>query len=229
MRICFVLFLAGALGLTAQTSTICRPGVRASGEAVVSVPADQARLNVGVVTQAATAEEAGAQNAEHTTAVIGALRAILGKDADIHTTSYTLNPVYHSGDGSAPMIVGYGANNTLQVRIDDLTLVGRVLDSVTQSGANTINGIAFAVRDEQSIRLAALKQATVKARANAQAIASALGVRVTGLQSAETADVQVPRPMLAFARTQAGGTPTPVEPGAIEVHATVQVTLDVSP
>jgi len=226
MRISLVLLLFNALAL-AQTSTTCRPGVTASGEAAVSVPAEQARLNVGVVTQAATAEDAGAQNATQTASVISSLRAILGGSGDIHTISYTLNPTYHTPDGAAPMIVGYSASNTLQVSIDDLTLVGRILDAVTQNGANNINGITFGVHDEDKLRLTALKAATQQARANAEAITAALGVRVVGLQSAETGGLQVPRPMMAVARAQ--GAPTPVEPGAVEVHAHVQVTLDVAP
>jgi uncharacterized protein YggE len=53
-------FLNPALWAQAQSS---RHLVGASGQASVSVKPDQAKLDVGVVTQAATAQDAAAQNA----------------------------------------------------------------------------------------------------------------------------------------------------------------------
>jgi uncharacterized protein len=232
MRITVVLLVLGTLAAAQDHSPPPRrPLVTASGEATISVQPDQARLNVGVVTQAVKAEDAGAQNALGTAAVIAELRGLLGSGADIHTTNYSLNPGYRYPQNGSPTITGYTASNVVQVRIDDLKMVGKVIDSVTQSGANTINGIQFNLRDEQAVRTEALKQAAVKARANAEAIAAALGVRVVGLASAEASDLQVPRPMMAMARASAKAAmaPTPVEPGSIEVHAQVQVTLEVAP
>jgi uncharacterized protein YggE len=227
MRVSLVLLFLGTLA-TAQVPH--QPVVRASGDATISVRPDQARVNIGVVTESATAEEAGAQNAEHTTAVIAQLRSLLGDKADIHTTSYSLNPNYHyQPNGGSPTITGYTANNTVQVRIDDLKMVGKVIDAVTANGANAINGIQFDLRDEKPVRTEALKQAALNARANAEAIAAALGVRVVGLASAETSDVQVPRPMMALAQVQKAAVATPVEPGTVDVRAQVQVTLEVAP
>lgn len=191
---------------------------------------DEAHVNVGVVTTAATAEQTGAQNAEDSEAAIAELRKVLGSEADIHTTGYSLNPDYHyQPGGGSPTITGYTANNTVEVRIDDLKMVGKVIDAVTANGANTISGIQFTLRDERQVRAEALKQAALNARANAEAIAAALGVRVIGLASAETSEVQVPRPMMAMAREQKAFATTPIEPGTIEVHAEVQVTLEVTP
>ena len=231
MRITLVLLVLGILAAAQDYVPIAhKPVVRASGDATVHVQPERARLNVGVVTTAGTAEEAGAQNAERTTAVIAELRSVLGDKADIHTANYSLNPNYHyQPSGGSPTITGYTANNTVEVRIDDLKMVGKVIDSVTESGANTINGIEFEVRNEQAVRTEALKQAAVNARANAEAIAVALGMRIVGLVSAETSDVQVPHPMMAMAKVQNAMLTTPVEPGAIEVHAQVQVTLEVAP
>jgi hypothetical protein len=84
------------------------------------------------------------------------------------------------------------------------------------------------LRDEQPARAQALKQAAQAAHANAEAIAAALGVRVVGLRSAETALVEPIRPRVAMFEA-AQRAPTPVEPGTVDIRATVTVTLDVAP
>ncbi len=48
------------------------------GQATVSDKPDQAKLDVGVVTQAATAQDAAAQNASQVAAVLAQLQTVLG-------------------------------------------------------------------------------------------------------------------------------------------------------
>ena len=64
--------------------------VRATGEGVISIRPDQAKVNVGVVTNAATAEEASNQNATQTEAVIKALTGVLGSASPIRTGRWWL-------------------------------------------------------------------------------------------------------------------------------------------
>src|SRR5271157_4070713 len=61
----------------AAQMTISQGTVQAIGSATISVPPDQAQLDVGVVTQAATAQDAGQQNATLTTTVLNALKGVL--------------------------------------------------------------------------------------------------------------------------------------------------------
>src|SRR5437879_9407887 len=80
--------------------------VRATGEAEVSVRADQTRLRMAVTSTAGTAERARAKNAERTTEVIARLREFLGQDADIRTANYSMNKNYSTG---------YVVNNNIEV------------------------------------------------------------------------------------------------------------------
>ncbi len=225
-------FLIGSLVaivcLGQDTSVPHRPIVRATGDATISARPDQARINIGVVAEAQSAEAAGAQNAERSNAVITVLRKLLGQTADIHTVNYSLNPAYKYIQGESPIITGYTANNTVQVRITDLAAIGKAIDAVTKTGANNINGIEFELRDPQAVRAEAVKQAASKARANAEAIAAALGLRVVGVLSAESQDVGGVRPMVMAMAAQRSAVPTPVEAGSIEVQAHVTVTLEVA-
>ena len=203
--------------------------VRATGEATLSAKPDQARLSVGVVTQAATAEEAMRQNATQTTAVFDALKKIVATGGDIKTLNYSVSPQYKYEQGHSPEITGYQASNTVEVTLNDLTLVGKVIDGAGHAGSNNINSIAFTLKNDQAVRAKVIAEATKQARANAEAVAQALNVRVIGVASAETIEGGAPRPMrpmFAMAR-EAMAAPTPVETGTLDVHATVSVTLEV--
>jgi uncharacterized protein YggE len=61
--------------------------------------------------------------------------------------------------------------------------LGEILDAVVRSGANTINGITFDVTDKSAAEAQARDMAIQNARAEAEAIASAAGVKLGDLQS----------------------------------------------
>ncbi len=63
LMLLFSTLLAPSASAQLPSSTL-PPSVRATGEAVISVKLDQAKIDIGVVTQAATAQTAASQN-EH--------------------------------------------------------------------------------------------------------------------------------------------------------------------
>jgi uncharacterized protein len=234
MRVALVLFSAAIMPIVIPAQDLPthpqRQLVRASGTAVLNVKPDQATISIGVTTQASTAQDAVAQNATRTTAVLNQLRTLLNGKGELKTANYSVSPQYrYPKEGGTPTIMGYGANNTVEIVLSDLSLVGKVIDQATQSGANTINNIGFSLRDDDAGLAQAIAQATRKAQANAEAIAAALGLRVVGVAEAETVDSSAPiRPMHAMAAMAKAGPPTPVETGDLDVSARVVVTLEVS-
>jgi hypothetical protein len=207
-----------------------QPSIRATGEATVTANPDQAKIDVGVVTQAEKAETASAQNATRVDAVLTALKKTLGQRAEIKTISYSVNPNYrYPREGGAPTITGYTATNTLQVTLNDLDSVGKVIDTAVQFGANSIQRLQFTLKDESALQAQALTEASAKAKTKAQTIASALGVNIVQiLEADETVSGGVPRVFgLAEARAAGVAAPTPVEPGAITIRATVTLTVGI--
>src|SRR5436190_4634572 len=95
-RICWSLALIVLSGFGAAPQQ--RPFITAGGDATVSTTPDQAKIQFSVVTQAATAQDAANQTANQVTAVMAALRSVLGPNADLQTLSYSLNPNYSSGN-----------------------------------------------------------------------------------------------------------------------------------
>jgi uncharacterized protein YggE len=205
--------------------------VRASGEATVTAKPDRAQVTIGVLSQAPTAQAASAQNATQTTAVVDAVKRALRGSGEIKTSDYSISPDYqYPKNGSASKVVGYHASNAVLATVDDLSLVGKIIDTATHAGANNINGIAFMLRNDETVRAQALADAAGKARSSAEAIAKALNLRVLGVLSAEALEAPIARPLLMQARVTAqidAAAPTPIEPGTLDIHASVVVTLQV--
>jgi uncharacterized protein YggE len=207
------------------------PFIRTTGEATVMARPDQVRIDIGVVTQAPTAEAAGSQNAARADAVLRELRRAAGPNAEIRTSGYALEPNYRAPrPGGAPEISGYTARNTVEVITGDLAVAGKLIDAAMQAGANSIQRLEFTLKDRRAARAQALREATLKARAGAETIAAALGVKILRVLAVEEGTPEPPiRPMaVGMARMEAAA-PTPIEPGTVDVQATVSLRVEVSP
>jgi uncharacterized protein len=233
MKLSRTVILLGSccLAAAAQDRTARVHSIRASGEATVRAKPDRAQISIGVVTQAPSAQAASAQNATQTSAVLDALKRALGPSGEIKTSGYSISPQYQYANGRPPKITGYQASNSVLTSVNDLSLTGKVIDAANEAGANDITGISFSLRDDNAIRAQALAEAALKARSAAEAIAKALNVHITSVLEADTTEAPVVRPMnKAFAMMAEGAAPrapTPIEPGDLDVRASVTVTFEV--
>jgi uncharacterized protein len=219
----FVLLLSLAFsssGLLAQLPAR-QPSVRASGEASVFALPDQVRIDVTVTTQGKTAQDAASQNASQLAAVTSALVQILGANADIKTINYFVGPNYqYPPNGGTPILIGYTASNTIEVTLGMISMAGAVIDTAAQAGATTVGGLRFTLKDPEPQRLQALSLATLQARSHAEAMANALGAKVGAVITVqEGAQVRL-QPLVGVA-ADARSTPTSIQPGMIEVQASV--------
>lgn len=209
-----------------QTTTI-----RTEGESIVSAKPDRVQIDIGVLTQAPTAEAATGENATRSEAVLQALRRETDPSAVIKTVSYSLTPVFRYPKEGSPSITGYSATNVVQVTTDDVARAGRIIDAALQAGANKIERLRFTLRDEQAAELAALRAAAAKARAKAEALAAALDLKILRIRQVEE-EAGYRRPeerAFAMAEGMSRGGQTAVEPGAIEVRAHVTLLLEAAP
>jgi uncharacterized protein YggE len=194
---------------------------------MASAKPDRAVIEIGVTTQAPTAQAAGAQNAKQLNDVMAELRRILPAGTQIQTAGYSLSPNYSGGPNRAPQIAGYTASNIVRVTIDDLDTVSKAIDTATRSGANNINSLQFTVKDEQALRADALRQATLRARANAEAMAAALGTRIARVVEVEEGGAHPIQPLVR-AMASPAMTSTPIEAGTVDVRVTVTLTAELA-
>jgi len=206
--------LGGAALLPAQTAGT----IQALGSANLSVQPDEAQLNVSVSTDAATAQQAGQQNATQTAQVLNALKQVLGINGSIQTVGYSINPRY--SNGTNPNVVGYTAVNTVEVTTYDLTLPGPLIDAASGAGATNIGGVTFGLRDPDPTKQQALTAASKQALAHAGAIAAGLGAKVGPVVSAQESATATP---IVLAAVPTSG--TPIQTGYVTVSANVIVTV----
>jgi hypothetical protein len=196
----------------------------------MSAAPNQALLYLAVETQASTATEATAKNAATMTKVLNALSSAGISNDSIQTTSYSLNPVYSNpaNQSVAPSIIGYGAVNAIQVTVIDTGSVGKVLDQAVLAGANQVQGITFTLSNTAlaALEKQALQLALQDADNQARATAATLGVTIVGPISVTPGYVFQPVSYSRF--SVAPQAPTPVQPGTLQVSATVQVTYQFS-
>jgi len=234
MKIAWLVLSLSALVVTngyAQQRAARPPAIVASGDAVIAAEPDQAQIDLGVTTQARTAPEASKENAERVARVLAEVRKILATGDEVRTSGYALNPQYRYPQGGKPEIVGYTANNTVRIKMAKLDDVGRLIDAAMQAGANNVGRLLFTLKDEDAVRLEALRLASVKARAKTDAMAAALGLKVVRVLSVAEGERSVQPIMrqatMARSEAMAAAAPTPVEPGTVDVRATVTLTVEV--
>lgn len=204
------------------------PVVVTQGEGVVRLAPDQAFVRIAAESRAKDPREAQGTNAKAMTAV--QQRLVSGgipKDA-IRTVTVTLQQEFDFHEGrQTPR--GYLARNVIEVRVDDLARLGEVMDASVGSGATSIQGLSFDLKDRGASEREALKRAVADAIERANAAASGAGRTVARvIRIAEAGPVAVARPESAmFARAVADSVQsTPISEGEIEIRAHVTVTAE---
>jgi uncharacterized protein len=231
MKIFFAVLLACVVSqVNAQQIASPLSSIRVTGDAVVTAKPDRALIDVGVLTQEKQSLNAATQNAKQLDSIVTALHKLLGADADIKTINYALNPDYqYRPIGGKSSVSSYTALNVVRVTLDDLDKIGPVIDAATQAGANHIESVRYTVRDQQVLHSQATREAALKARASAEALASALNLKIVRIVSVEEGgDGPVPGLDAADPRDPAGSAPAPVQSSSFVVTANVTLTVEVS-
>ena len=199
------------------------------GQAIVKRAPDQAWVTVAAEARAASSAETQRNAAEAMNGVMAALtKAGLPADA-VRTTGYALQPDMQYENGRA-RVRGYIARNQIEVRVDDLAKLPGVLDAAGSSGATTIAGLRFEIKDRATVEREALRLAVQDAMARARAIAAGAAAQVGPIVRIDEESQGFPPPMAMARMTVAGGAAgadTPITPGEIEVRAQVTVTVSI--
>jgi uncharacterized protein len=230
------LVLPGVLGLAASPVFAQDPGpmagppgtIRVVGEATVTAKPDLAELDLGVVSDAPTAEAAAADNNKKMERILAALKKELGANGDVKTVGYlvTQRLADPKPNQRHQPVIGYTVTNVVRAKIPDVKAAGRIVDLGLKNGANEVQRLVFTLKNPDPVQAEALKAAAGKARTRATALASALGLRLGNVVSVSDGDFQQ-RPLameanMRFAKADMAGN-TPIETGNLEVSATVTV------
>ena len=229
MRIWYRLALALALAIAPQWAMAQTSGPRIltmGGHGEIRATPDTAMLSAGVSAQAPTAAAALAANNSRMQAVLSTLKRQGVPDKDVRTANFSVLPQYASGNGEAPRITGYQANNQVEVRLEDVGKLGVVLDALVTAGANQMNGISFSIRDDTDLLARARAQAVAEAQLKAETYAKAAGVSLGSILSISETGNEAPRRFYAAAPMKLASS-VPVALGEQNVGADVIITWEI--
>lgn len=203
--------------------------VGASGAAETTP--DQATLRVAVVTEGDSASQVRQQLADNGSQMREALREEGVSDDQIRTSRYDISRNHRARpgpEGERSDAPEYRGIHEFSVTLSDLDRVGTVIDTAVENGATQVDDVRFTLSSEKEreLRSEALGDAMDNARTQADALAAAGDLQVTGVHSVSTTESHYPRYQTAAVAADSGGGGTAVESGPVTVSVQVQVTYN---
>ena len=241
MRIVWLLVLLLGIPVAAPAHDETKPEtptLTVSETGMATHAPDTAYVTFGLDTPGKSLVETQRRNSVVMSKVLDRLRDLQIDKELIQTSSFTVSPQYRPPSNRpadappvSPEIVGYIVGNMVTVEIRALDRVGTVIEEVLKAGANSFQGLHWGLRDEQSVRLSALKQAAVKAREKAAALSESLQVKLVRVVSVHEGGRPMIRPAASMARMamDAGTGEVPISPGELKVEATVTLVYEIAP
>jgi uncharacterized protein YggE len=197
-----------------------------SGEGVVHAVPDRAWIRIGAESRASTPREAQRLNTEAMRPVQEKLKAA-GVAADaVRTIGYDVQYEWDFVNNKR-VGRGYVARNTIEVRVDAIERVGEYLELAVGSGATSLGGVRFDMKDEARLEREAMRLAVTDARFKAEAAAESAGRAIDRIVRIEEQGAAPPIPVQVrtlAAQGAADSTP-PIAVGQVEIRARVTLTV----
>lgn len=224
----------------AQTYAPCcdteRGTLSTSGSSEVTAQPDSLRVNVQVEARDKTLADAQASANKRMEDILKNLRALNLPNMTLKTVNANITPIREEyKNNKLQPIIGYRVTNGIEVtltRLNPLELGSKgasIIDKATAAGADQVSGIQFYLDNVEAYQQKALAEAVANARANADAMARAAGVRIVGVHSLNGSP-SYHRPMPMYARmdmaaegAMAKAPATPVEVGDMTIQSQVSV------
>ena len=209
----------------------------ASGEAE-AVP-DEAFIQLGVNTSAATARAAQEANTKKIEEIVKALADLGVAAKDTQTRNLSLQKVEYGANKGR-----YQASNIIAVRMHDAPRAGEAVTRATEAGANVISGPTLRIADPEKANRSAYIAAFKAARTRAEAYAEAAGMtisRVLAIRDGGQSGGGYPQPVMEQAMdAMAVSAPPPIvsppppppssiRPGTMITRVSVQVDFALAP
>lgn len=206
-----------------------------TGTATASVSPDLVIVQLGVDTQAKTAQEAMSENAQAMNATITAIQNLGIASNETGTNSYTIDPVYNQTGPYPPYneykneLVGYKVSNTLLIKTTKLNLAGKILDVAVGAGANRVDSVSFSLSPakQQSVQNGLIAQAVLDAQSKAEKALAPLGQKIIGVKMVNLSSVNLPSsvPVYGMAAMKAASmmAQTPILTSNQDITTTVDV------
>ncbi len=151
---------------------------------------------------------------------------------DLQTLSFSVWPEdrYDPQTGQPTGERVYHVENMLRITVRDINQVSTVIEAGLDAGANNVYGLNFGIDDTSALEAEARTEAVADARARAEQLAQALGVKLGDPIVVSEVYGAVPVLRMPYDIPDAGGFGggVPVEQGELAVTAQVYITFSIS-
>ncbi|MFD0827636.1 SIMPL domain-containing protein [Neobacillus sp. M.A.Huq-85] len=200
--------------------------IKVTGEGELAVQPDMANVNLGVMTENKVLMEAQQQNSEAVNKLIQSLLSLGVPRKNLQTFDYRIDSEYDFEQGKQTFRA-YKVTYILKVKLEDLTSIGRVIDTAVQNGANYVANVQFSLKNKDGIYQKALSLAINKSIEKAKTIANTLRVTLNPTPNLVIEDGTLPPPILNPQMTYVKGiSSTQFEPGELIVKATISAEFE---
>ncbi len=236
--------LAACLVLVAGAAGAQMPGmapmqmprtISVSGLGTIDATPDIARLSLAVQRRDASMQVARDDTVRVSKAFLALCTKLGIKEAKIRTSGLTIQPEYRWDEKENKQIfTGYFVQRQLQVEINDLDKLGDVIEGAIDAGVNEVSPPQLDSSKRKELNRDALAAATADAKANAERIATSLGVKLGPVRTVVAGDTSRPPPMpmqemrmAAMAMSDGAAKASNYVPGEISFESRVDATFDV--
>ena len=208
--------------------------ISVSGEGIVETSPDRATISVGVVSRDKDASKVQNNSARIATEIINSIAALGVERKNIRTGNYNFRQVFRQNDNGKRIFDGYEVTNTVTIVVDDIKIVGKVIDAALSHGANKVDSLQFGLRDKKNFQLEALQLAVRDARTKAEIVARELGRSIIGVKNVSIHSTSISSPryskmiMMADSVAAEENFETPIESGNLTCSASVNVDFEIN-
>lgn len=232
IRKSIALAVAAVLLMTASLA-LAETKITVSGTGETQVSADTAVISLGVSARDREVLKAQQKVNEAIAAIRKALTDNGVPEENINTDYLNIYAIYDY-EGDQETVRAYSASSTLAVKVTEMDKVGSLIDEAFSAGANTLNGISFSASDTDAARAESLKAAVAEARAKAEVLAEAAGLKITGIEAIQEGGVfsydntvgNFSAKMMDREEVKGAGIGTLVQAAKLIVSATVSITFE---
>ncbi len=236
----FILFFGFVIGIlsggcarvtTHESLEASVPTIHVSGKGTVTAQPDEATARFGVRSEERSLARAYERNTREMNAIISSVKSLGVEDKDMHTSSYSITPVYATDERGRKLPgkpVSFRVDQELTVRIRDISRTGVLIDTVVSQGSNVFNGISFGLSMQNDIERKAKVKALGDAQKKAVLIAESLGVSLGRVLRVDESAVRPYGTMAVRTFDTREAAPAPhIEVGSLEVIASCNLVYEI--
>ena len=229
------LLLASITGTARADADEMPRTISVSGTGTVDATPDIARLSLAVQRRNASMQVARDDTVRVSRDFLALCKKLGIPENKIRTSGLTINPEYRWDEkNNQQVFTGYFVQRQLQVEITDLNKLGDVIEGAIDAGVNEVSPPALDSSKAKELNRDAIAAATADAKANAERVASSLGVKLGAVRTV-VVNGAMPRPpmpmqemrVMAMASDAAGKAAANYVPGEISFEGRVDATFDV--